>query len=478
MRKFKPKDCSVCGKVFAPTSPKHKTCSEECSVELRRSTDRVRDRASRKVVKRECPFCSVSFETTDSKKKYCGSTKCEERRLKKKAAKAERARLGARGEYKNKYYREVLHPGREVVDEELRRKRGLETFLDALSCEDYVLVSSAYVNNNTKMRVVCPVGHLWESSLHNFKDNKSRCLHCAAVLTDSAPERELADYVSSIVDVEVLRNDRTLIAPLELDIFVPDKKVAIEYCGLYWHSEVASGKPRRYHYDKMMKCSEQGVRLITVFEDEYLARPHVVKSRVANALGVAERRVYARKCLFGAVQHQQAKLFLDDNHLQGASGFKYAFGLFYESELVMLMTFGPLSRTHALVDGKPTLELKRFASLPGWSVPGGASKLLKNSLKLLIRHNEYRYLKSYCDMRYANIAGPVYESLGFEKVSRTTHTPHYVKAGKRHRNQGLRKTPEERLTGKTEWELRQEQGYDRIWDCGHATYVLDLGEEF
>ena len=73
-------------------------------------------------------------------------------------------------------------------------------------------------------------------------------------------------------------------------------------------------------------------------------------------------------------------------------------------------------------------------------------------------------------MRYANIFKPVYEVLGFELTNFTKYTPHYFKQQKRYRNYSLRKTPEERLTGKTEWQLRKEQGYDRIWDCGHRTY--------
>jgi hypothetical protein len=38
----------------------------------------------------------------------------------------------------------------------------------------------------------------------------------------------------------------------------------------------------------------------------------------------------------------------------------------------------------------------------------------------------------------------------------------------------LKKTPEERLINKTEKELRQEQGFYRIWDCGKKRWVLFL----
>jgi len=379
-------------------------------------------------------------------------------------------------------YREVLHPDREVRDR-AGPNHLLDQVADFFEVEGYTLVSTSYIGTRGSLKVVCPEGHLWETSFHSFKDSPNRCFTCfrekegtpvKEVADTPHPEKEIADFVEGLVGVGTIRNDRTLIKPYELDVYVPAKRLAIEYCGLYWHSEVGGGKPRKYHYDKMAACEKEGVRLITVFEDEYSTKPDVVKSRIRNALGIPEHRAYARKCVFGAVDHSFAKKFLENNHLQGASGFKYAFGLFYQDELIMLMTFGPLSRTHALVDGKPTLELKRFASLPGWSVPGGASRLLKNATRIIGVHEDYKYLKSYCDMRYASIEKPVYETLGFKLVSRTTHTPHYVRGGKRFRNQGLRKTPEERLTGKTEWELRSEQGYDRIWDCGHASYVLAL----
>ena len=88
--------------------------------------------------------------------------------------------------------------------------------------------------------------------------------------------------------------------------------------------------------------------------------------------------------------------------------------------------------------------------------------------------NNYKQVRSYCDMRYGNPFSPVYEKLGFEFLTESKYTPHYFKAQKRYRNQSLRKTEAERLTGKTEAALRREQGFRRIWDCGHRTYIYNL----
>jgi len=291
---------------------------------------------------------------------------------------------------------------------------------------------------------------------------------------DSRPEQELADFIESILhgNTSVIRNDRDLISPHELDIYIPSQSLAVEYCGLYWHSEINGGKGRRYHYDKMMSCFNKGIRLITVFEDEYLVRPEVVRSRIANALGKSSNRIYARKCDLVELSRKEYLFFLEKHHLQGKGNSRAGWGLVYNSKLVQVITVGSLSRAHA--SGKQKLlELKRFASLPGVSVVGGASRLF-SAVKKYALVNEFDGIKSYCDMRYANIFGPVYEKLGFELQAFTKYTPHYVKGQKRFRNQGLRKTPAERQTGLTEWELRRSQGYDRIWDCGHRTYIYML----
>jgi len=149
-----------------------------------------------------------------------------------------------------------------------------------------------------------------------------------------------------------------------------------------------------------------------------------------------------------------------------------AFGLFYNDTLVQVLSLGHLSRSHAGKGGN-FIELKRLASLPNLIVVGGASKLFAAAKKWSVE-NGYTHIKSYCDMRWANQLKPVYETLGFELVGETKYTPHYFRGQKRYRNQTLRKTPTERLTRKTEWELRQEQGFDRIWDCGHRSYVYNL----
>jgi hypothetical protein len=336
--------------------------------------------------------------------------------------------------------------------------------------EGCVVKQDFYLNARCPIKYICPKGHEAQTSWDNFYNKGKRCGICSTPF--SRAEKEICSYVKSIHTGEVYENSRQIIPPYELDIFIPAKKIAIEYCGLYWHSEVEGEKARSYHYDKMMACAGQGIRLITVFEDEYINRPEVVKSRIMNAIGLCPRRFFARKCEVKEISKEVSSKFLLGNHLQGNSNSIIGFGLFSGEELLQVFTMGYVARHHTSVDGK-YLELKRFASFPGVSVVGGASKLFSVAKKYAIEEG-FTHIKSYCDMRYANITKPVYEDLGFVLQTFTKYTPHYIKEGIRYRNQGLRKTPEERITGKTEWELRREQGYDRIWDCGHRTYVYKL----
>lgn len=489
MAGYKDKECKICSKKYTPLSPSSKVCSKECKDENRRRNERSSSYKKKEKFERSCSACGILYTTTDTRKIYCGALKCEKVRQRRKNKRSEENRPN-RSDYKSLYYsnnKEVILKNSYVRNCKAREAEGLpvlpysprEVFkytLKQVTSEfkrlGYTLVSSEYVNNRSHLKVICPEGHNWSVAFHNFKNGESKCPKCfPRLFNTSKAEKELTDCFRGS-GLEVIENSRKIIPPYELDIYFPEKKVAIEYCGLYWHGETASGKPRNYHRVKMDLCAEKGIRLITVFEDEFVERPDIVKSRIENSLGLIENKIYARKCAVEKIENNTASKFLDENHLQGYVGCKVSFGLFYGGELVQVMTFGAITRKHASDSGR-TIELKRLASSGKFNVVGGASRLFKQGRQWAVEEG-YTSIKSYCDMRWANSASTVYSKLGFELKAETKYSPHYTKSQKRYRNFSLRKTPEERLTGKTEWELRQAQGFDRIWDCGHRTYVYIL----
>lgn len=493
MPNYKHKFCKLCGIEYTPTSPKQKYC-EDCKKIGKRIRDNVYDKGrSRKLngyveYIRKCLFCGKEFHTYYKKKVYCGSNECDKERVRRKNlllyvrrdTSIERVR-------KLKYYHETKHERllqkslkyRELVNTDVvYNPRGfsshnIEFVREYLSKFGYTLLSDFYSNNREKLLVKCPIGHEWETTFHGFKDAANRCMCCYAENNyTSAPELKLLNYfTTNYPNISVIHNDRTQIAPYELDLYFPNNNLAVEVCGLYWHSEISGGKEKKYHYNKMINCFEKGIRLITVFEDEIRDKFDIVLSRILTALNLSTNRVYARKCELREIDNKEANKFFEENHIQGRSASKKSWGLYYNNYLVAACSIGSTGRKHA--GGQGVVELKRFCSKNGASVVGGFSKIFKLVVEYC-KSKEYKIIKSYCDMRYANIYKPVYEQVGFIFRAETKYTPHYFRKGVRYRNVSLRKTPEERLTGLTEWELRRAQGYDRIWDCGHRTYVYEV----
>ena len=258
-----------------------------------------------------------------------------------------------------------------------------------------------------------------------------------------------------------IQSDRTLIDPKELDIYVPDSGLAIEYCGLYWHSE-ENGKDQWYHYNKWKECRESGVRLITVFEDEDEDK---VRSAISAALGAREKGAFARKCAVREVSTKAATAFLDKYHLQGSCGKRVSYGLYDGDELIAVMAFGQPSR-----QSEHAWELRRFCT-DGRTHAGAASKLWK----AFLREQQPESVVSLSDRRW--FTGEMYEKLGFVWDGEVKPDYAYVKNGERHHKSKFRKSgiarhfPEIFVEDKTEREMMVEAGFGRIWDCGKDRWV-------
>lgn len=467
MPNYKERICEVCEEPYIPTSPKQKFCIE-CKDDGRKLADRIRDKKRNRdkfdyqEYNRVCLSCEKEFSTFYSKKVYCGLKECNHKRVRKNGLKVDKRRS-------------EVNKSISVIRKNTKREQSISNAIDYFYKFGYKVINTTeYISSHDGViTVTCPSGHTWETTFHNFKDNKNRCLQCYISNNYvSKLEQKIRDYIeTNFNDLEVIYNDRTILYPKELDFYFPNHNLAIEVCGLYWHSDTANGIERSYHYNKMMQCHAKGVRLITIFEDEINNKFDLVMSRIKQALGIIESRIYARKCDIKSVSNKVANDFFESNHIQGKTNSKIAFGLFYDSNMVACCSVGTITRKNANI--RNTLELKRFCCIKDTTIVGGASRLFKKVLEFA-RNSEYNNIKSYCDMRYANIFNPVYEILGFKLLTKTKYTPHYFIKGIRYRNMSLRKTPEERLTGKSELELRIEQGYNRIWDCGHRTYIMEL----
>lgn len=258
----------------------------------------------------------------------------------------------------------------------------------------------------------------------------------------------------------------------ELDIFIPSLNLAIEYCGLYWHSE-KNGKDKNYHYNKMKEAKEQNVRLITIFEDEWLERQEQVKNFLLSVLNKNEHKVYGRNTYVKTIEKSAANRFYDENHIQGKPhATNLNVGLFSKNEdkLLGVMSFGPHHR-----GGDPYMSvLNRLAFLHNHTVYGGASKLFLFAADLL-RKAGYKTIASWSDNRWSE--GAVYEKLGFVLEEELKPDYSYVVGDKaRVSKQSCQKKHllKRGAVGKTELEMSLSLGYSRIWDCGKKRWVYSL----
>ncbi|ULA51725.1 hypothetical protein RPN226_gp158 [Escherichia phage vB_EcoM-RPN226] len=281
-------------------------------------------------------------------------------------------------------------------------------------------------------------------------------------------EYQLRDMKTTSAETEILsfinelgfeaEKTRQVIAPFELDIYVPEKKLAIEFNGLYWHSSGSKEQDiiKNNHLKKTEMCEAQGIHLLHIFENEWVddTKREIWKSVIRNKLGKSER-IYARKCKVHPVDSRAAKEFCEYNHLQGHVPFQNALGLFYNDELVQLVTFG-----RGRYQGKT--ELLRMCTKRGYSVVGGASKLLKDKKFI-----------SYANRRWS--MGNVYQQIGMKQIGVTPPCDYYFDKGRLyHRSSYMKHLLKDKLKVFDENLSAIENCYNnkirRIWDCGNIVY--------
>ena len=221
-------------------------------------------------------------------------------------------------------------------------------------------------------------------------------------------QNRIADFVESL-GVTVLRNDRKAIAPKELDIYIPDKKVAIEFNGNYWHSN-ERGLDKKYHFEKSHDCEQKGIRLIHIYEYQWKdpVKQEILKSIIRNALGKNNNIIYARKCEIRELKRSDVVEFSEINSLHGHRNASIYLGLFYNDELVELMSFGK-----AFFSKDVTIDCECIRSITklNTTVVGGMNKLFQYFLK------EYQPNKVLYYVDYNTHNGTSMEKLGFDFIS-------------------------------------------------------------
>jgi len=279
-------------------------------------------------------------------------------------------------------------------------------------------------------------------------------------------EEEISKFIINNYSEEVRLKVRGLIPKYEIDIYLEKLKLAVEVNGIYWHSENL-GKYRDYHLYKTEKCLLEGIELLHIFDNEWLYKKPIIQSIILNKLGKTPNKLYARKCEIKIVSASECKEFLINNHRQGFCQSKHNLGLYFEDELVSIMTFG---KNRFKNDGK--FELLRFCNKLNTNVVGGASKLLKYFNDKI--NTENLDIISFADRRYS--LGNLYNQIGFEFESFSKSSYFYWKNNKilnrincqKHK---LHKFLEVFDPFISEYENMKLNKWFRVWDCGNYKFI-------
>lgn len=351
-----------------------------------------------------------------------------------------------------------------------------DTFCINYRSERYPYFAQTLVNNNISM-LTSYTDHLTAELIHfrcdkcgkefdrAYSTDKHR-IKCPYCNVDDSMEAEVYKYLRELLgNEEIQRHNRSILKNhKELDIYIPNKHLAIEFDGLYWHSSDKHDK--YYHLQKTLECKEKGIHLIHILENEWLCKKEIVKSIIKAKLGIYDTIIYGRNCAIKTLTNSEYYSFLDANHIQGKIPASEKLGLIYNGEIVSCLG---ISKSRFK---KGEMEVIRFCNKINTRVIGSLTKLLK--------HSKTKALISYIDLRYFDGFG--YEKAGFSFVERTGPSYIYasVKNGDTLSRYQCQKHKLKKLLGDIfEPALSEEDnmilsGYYKIYDCGNIKLAWAL----
>ena len=272
-------------------------------------------------------------------------------------------------------------------------------------------------------------------------------------------EVDFLDWISTLTAMAVYSKNRSQLKKRELDIWLPDLKLAIEICGSYWHNDQHLEK--NYHQEKLFMCNERGIKLLTLFDFD-LKKKHIIEGLIKNNLHLEPVRIPARKCQISPITSSQAVEFNNVHHLRGHAPASHHYGMFFQDELVAVSSWSKPRYTKTA-----QLELIRLCSRS--PIQGLLGKMTHH----VSRDLGINTIISYVDLRYGD--GRSYLASGYSYVTTTKPGYWYVDGNLQcfHRSSFMKKNLAKYPNyheSKTEFDIMDELGYNRICDCGNKLF--------
>lgn len=339
--------------------------------------------------------------------------------------------------------------------------------------------------------------HLWETFVYGRTGARAGT-DCPACFYSqpSRGEDELVELIQALSpSTTIMRSDRTVLNGRELDILLPEHRLAIEFNGVYWHSEDVN-PDRGVHQRKAHDAAEAGISLLTIWEDDWAHRRPVITRMIAHKMKATSRLAtvlphedaaisqtrYARQLELGEATPAEGRLFLEQNHLQGAVGCSRRFVLREHDGTIRALLGLRSPRSNARMSReRGQWEIQRYATRG--SIPGGFSRLLRHAERTLQAQGVV--LTQWVSFSSRDVSdGSMYRAAGF--VPDKELAPDYSYVGqvtgqiRRPKQSFQRRHFRERPDlvwdeGWTEARAARENGLRRIWDCGKTRWVCEVG---
>lgn len=280
-------------------------------------------------------------------------------------------------------------------------------------------------------------------------------------VTSSSYESAIISFLKNH-SINYILHDRNIIKPSEIDIVLPDYKIGIEFCGLYWHSEEPLTRrnqdAKNYHFSKLKRANAAGYRLITIFEDEWINNRSIVEKHLLRIVGIYDNGKDSEQLEIKKIETEQSISFLKTNHIQGHdSNSSIFYGAYDGDDLIAVMTFSENNG----------YELTRFAT-DGKNYPGISNKLFET----FIEEYNPKEVIGYSDRRWAE--RNLYKNLGFSYIEDTEPHCWYINYSKISRDYRFKDEIEflvEDGDNKSENEIMSEMNFHKIWDCGCSKFI-------
>lgn len=298
------------------------------------------------------------------------------------------------------------------------------------------------------------------------------CTNCFPISENSSLSQfDVYNFIKDNYEGEIILDCKNIIKPYEIDIYLPELKIGFEFNGVWWHCDKYKGE--NYHLKKQEYSEINGVKLYSIWEDDWNTKREICESFILNKLKKSNK-IYARKCILKEISYNDSRNFLNNNHLQGDCKSSIRLGLYHNEELVNIMTFSklrlPLQRFDKNRNKDSVYELTRYCNKINTNVVGGASKLLK----FFINNYKPISIETYSDNLISD--GNLYEKLGFSYSHTSKPGYWYIIDGIRSHRFNWRKQKLVKMgydSNKTEEEIMSELGYYRIYNAGNKKWIFN-----